>query len=251
VDITGAYLNADMSDHVLMRIKSDIAQYLVQVDPTYQGFVDPRGDIVVKLKKALYGCVQSSKLWYLNLKQLLETNNFRCTNSDTCVFVKRCRTVVIIVAIYVDDIIIQGEEGQLVEDVIELLRSAYHEVKVNRGTMHQYLGMMMDFTTPGKIIIKMSGYIQSIMEACKVSSVAQTPANRDLFDLREEQPLLSENEQKEIRSIVYQLLYVCNRVITEALLAVNFLCTRVGSQQTQSSSSIHQRKEGCWNYPLV
>jgi hypothetical protein len=65
------------------------------------------------------------------------------------------------------------------------------------------------------------------MEACKISSVAQTPANRDLFDLREEQPLLSENEQKEMRCIVYQLLYLCNRVIPEALLAVNFLCTRV------------------------
>jgi hypothetical protein len=30
-----------------------------------------------------------------------------------------------------------------------------------------------------------------------------------------------------MRSIVYQLLYVCTRVVPEALLAVNFLCTRV------------------------
>jgi hypothetical protein len=70
--------------------------------------------------------------------------------------VKIYGTVVIIVAIYVDDIIIQSEEGRLVEDVIELLKSAYHEVKVNRGTTHQYLGMMMDFTTRGKVIMDIS-----------------------------------------------------------------------------------------------
>jgi hypothetical protein len=34
--------------------------------------------------------------------------------------------------------------------------------------------------------------------------------------------------QAEMRSPVSQLLYVCTRVVPEALLAVNFLCTRVG-----------------------
>jgi hypothetical protein len=76
VDITGAYLNADMSDHVLLKINSDIAKYLIDIDPAYEAFQNEKGEIVVKLLKALYGCVQSSKLWYLTLKRLFIANGF-------------------------------------------------------------------------------------------------------------------------------------------------------------------------------
>jgi hypothetical protein len=49
---------------------------------------------------------------------IIESNDFKCTNNDPCVFVKIYGTVVIVVAISVDDIIIESEEGRLVEDVI-------------------------------------------------------------------------------------------------------------------------------------
>jgi hypothetical protein len=44
----GAYLNADMEDHVLMKINSEIAQHLIDLDPTYAAFANEKGDILVK-----------------------------------------------------------------------------------------------------------------------------------------------------------------------------------------------------------
>jgi hypothetical protein len=225
VDITGAYLNADMSDHVLMKINHDIAKYLIEADPTYESFKNEKGELVVKLLKALYGCVQSSKLWYLTLKRLFVADGFNCSSHDECVFIKHVEGILIVIAVYVDDIILQSECQDLINSVIDLLRTNFHEIKVNRGKTHQYLGMMFDYNNPGKVIIKMTGYINDLVEKFGINSTTSTPAN--LFVVDETEPLLSEQGQKEMRSVVYQLLYVCTRVVPEALLAVNFLCTRV------------------------
>lgn len=227
VDITGAYLNADMDERVLMRLNKDIAQHLVDMDPTYAQYRNEKGDVVVKLLKALYGCVQSSKLWYLTLKRLFTAEGFKCSTHDECVFVKEDAGVLIIVAVYVDDIIIQSSEESMINKIINILKSSFLEIKVNRGKVHQYLGMMFNYETPGKVSIKMTGYINDLVEKMGVSSTASTPATRDLFKIDDSEQLLDQKGQDEVRSVVYQLLYVCTRVVPEALLAVNFLCTRV------------------------
>ena len=93
-DVIGAYLNADMNDHVLMKIKSQLAQCLVVFDQADTNYLNEDGDLVIKLRKALYGCVQSSKLWYLTLRTVFEEDRFTCSNSDSCVFVKRTEDTV-------------------------------------------------------------------------------------------------------------------------------------------------------------
>jgi hypothetical protein len=58
-DIAGAYLNAEMKNaNVLMQLDRVQSQLLVQIDPTYKQYMRSNGSIIVKLKKALYGCIQ-------------------------------------------------------------------------------------------------------------------------------------------------------------------------------------------------
>jgi hypothetical protein len=125
-----------------MNIKCDLAEYLVRIDSNY---LNEKGDLLVKLKKALYGCVQSSKLWYLTLKKVFEEDGFTCSTNDPCVFVKRVGDVLVIVSVYVDDIILQSDHEEAINEVINLLKVKFHEIKVNRGKKHQYLGMLFDF----------------------------------------------------------------------------------------------------------
>ena len=47
-DITGGYLNADLSEPEFMRIPSDLAKILVQMDPSYSKFVNKGGSMIVK-----------------------------------------------------------------------------------------------------------------------------------------------------------------------------------------------------------
>ena len=69
VDISGAYLNADMALDmpVHMRLDQTMTVLIIDIDPSYSKYTDARGGVTVRLKKALYGCVESSKLWCENL----------------------------------------------------------------------------------------------------------------------------------------------------------------------------------------
>ena len=86
-DIGGAYLNASMGDNeTLMRLDPILSDILMELDTSYKQFTDERGEIVVRLDKALYGCIQSAKLWYDHLKSSLVGSGFKINPSDICVF---------------------------------------------------------------------------------------------------------------------------------------------------------------------
>ena len=70
VDIGGAFLNANMSQRVPvhMRLDKTMTEFIATLDPSYRAYLDDRGGVTVRLDKALYGCVESSGLWYENLK---------------------------------------------------------------------------------------------------------------------------------------------------------------------------------------
>ncbi len=63
-DIGGAYLNAFMTEEVLMTLSQFLSFRLVKLRPKYKKFLSKNGTLTVKLLKALYGCVQSVKLWF-------------------------------------------------------------------------------------------------------------------------------------------------------------------------------------------
>jgi hypothetical protein len=72
IDIGGAYLNAEMvGESVIMEINKEVTGIIREVLPEIAPFVRD-GKLLVKLKKALYGCIQSAKLWYLKLQSVLE-----------------------------------------------------------------------------------------------------------------------------------------------------------------------------------
>jgi hypothetical protein len=102
IDIGGAYLNANMAgeptvvelDYTLTRIAS---QYLPELLP----FVE-NGKLLVRLNKALYGCIQSAKLWYDKLIGTLEQLGFARNEVEPCVMTKTIDGKRCILTIYVD-----------------------------------------------------------------------------------------------------------------------------------------------------
>jgi Reverse transcriptase (RNA-dependent DNA polymerase) len=57
---------------------------------------------VVILNKALYGCIESAKLWYHELAGSLKTNAFKPNPRDICIFNKTTRNAQITIVVYVD-----------------------------------------------------------------------------------------------------------------------------------------------------
>ena len=64
-DVTGAYLQADMEDFLILRMVGASVDVICKVNGEYERFVtEERGKKVIylQLKKALYGCIQSAIL---------------------------------------------------------------------------------------------------------------------------------------------------------------------------------------------
>ena len=85
VDIAGAHLNADMKGSVWMILDPLMATYMCELRPDYAKYVRKDGTLVVRLKKALYGCIESAKLWYDNLSASMISDGFTKNSEDGCV----------------------------------------------------------------------------------------------------------------------------------------------------------------------
>ena len=64
IDVQQAYLNADMESDIFMWIPSPVSEILCGRDPDFRPFMHSNGNVLVKLMKAQYGCIESAKLWY-------------------------------------------------------------------------------------------------------------------------------------------------------------------------------------------
>ena len=101
IDFTLAFPQVDLDIDVFMEL------------PT--GMVGPDGSrkrYVLKLNKSLYGLKQASHNWFMYLCNSLENRGYVASSSDKCVFFKEG----IILLIYVDDILIIGQDDSIVKD---------------------------------------------------------------------------------------------------------------------------------------
>ena len=89
VDISGAYLNANMSK---VRLDRTMANFITNIDSRYKKYEDAGGGIIVLLKKALYGCVDSAGLWYENLRDTMSALGYTRNECDR-VYKERVRPV--------------------------------------------------------------------------------------------------------------------------------------------------------------
>ena len=234
VDIAGAYLNADMGDQeVLMNLDKTLAEILVKLKPEYKPFLRPDGTMIVKLTKALYGCIESARLWYENISKTLIALGFVQNPLDICVFNvvrngKQCS-----IALHVDDLMITCALQETIEWIISALEAKYSTITVNRGEVHSYLGMVFDFRKPGSVKITMERYTKDILDSYQVRGTAQTPATENLFVIDANSPALDSEQADEFHSRVAKLLFLCKRVRPEILTAVGFLTTRVQAPPLQ------------------
>ena len=232
LDVTGAYLNADMpedAEPVDMLLDPLLSQILCKHKPEYRRFLRSDGSMAVQLTKALYGCIQSAKLWYDLLCDFLKGLGFVQNSQDECVWNKGRGRNQVTVALYVDDLLITSSSDEQLESVVESVEKKFNGVTVHRGKKQEYLGMQLDFSVTGQVSIIMSGYEADVVKCMNIRGTATTPALPDLFDIDENLPKLEKERMDEFHSHVAKILYIAKRTRPDLLLAVQFLAQRVGA----------------------
>ena len=111
IDFDTAFLNATLPNEYK----------IVMEQPT--GFVHPQyPEFVCLLKKSLYGLKQAPKEWNSMLHQYLTENGFSRNLKDYGLYFKHDEMEIILVAVYVDDVLIIGP-SEMVKNFIEQLKS--------------------------------------------------------------------------------------------------------------------------------
>ena len=129
---------------------------------------------------------------------------------------------------YVDDNKISHVDPSIVMQVIGKIEEHFGAMTVTRGSTHQFLGMTVEYCD-GFAMITMREHIESAIteSEVKVGGRAVTPAKRDLFEIRDNSPILPEKQADRFHRTVAKLLYVSKWSRPDILLPVSFLCTCV------------------------
>ena len=96
VDVKNAFLHGEVDREIFME------------QP--RGF-EERPNYVCRLNKALYGLKQAPRAWYGKIVEFLVANGYYLASSDSCLFVKVTNTKTSIVSVYVDDLIVTGDDS--------------------------------------------------------------------------------------------------------------------------------------------
>ena len=243
VDIRGAFLNAHMTTGipVHMRLDKTMSDMLITLDSTYKRYADGGGRVVVLLKRALYGCVESAALWYENLKTTLTGLGYTRNESDVCVFNRTdIRGVQCTATVHVDDLLITSKSKEMISELTEGLQARYGEITLAHGPLINYLGMAFDFSCAGETRVSMAGYVDKMLESSGVLSIAETPATDGLFETRPDAIMVKEEVRVWFHHVTAQLVYLAKRVKPECLTAVAYLATRVTRCSVDDVDKLHR-----------
>ncbi|GKC31830.1 putative ribonuclease H-like domain-containing protein, partial [Tanacetum coccineum] len=116
-------------DEVFMDVKSaflygKIKEEVYVCQPP--GFEDPNfPDIVYKVEKALYGLHQAPKAWYETLSTYLLDNRFQRGKIDKTLFIKRDKSDILLVQVYVDDIIFGSTRKEMCTEFEKMMHKKF------------------------------------------------------------------------------------------------------------------------------
>jgi hypothetical protein len=101
--------------------------------------VKGKKEIVCKLKKSLYGLKQSPRMWYQKFDTYILGLGFVRSRADHCVYSKQVGNHFIYVVLYVDDMLLIGNNMDVIKEVKSQLSSKF-DMK-DLGAANFILGM--------------------------------------------------------------------------------------------------------------
>ena len=231
IDVKGAYLNANLKDvTVHIRMQKDLVQVLIELYPHYQPFVRADGSMILRVKKALYGLIESAMLWYQNLKATLLSLGYVNLEADQGMFIRTTPLGKSTICVHVDDLLITSTHISHDIHLRDGMNAAYKGITLHEGTNLTYLGMLIDVDKPHKTIsVSQPGYIDDLIKSYAPRIMHKTPCTPGIMKIT---PNAQAIDISEHRSKVMQLSYLSNRSRPDILYAVSYLITRLNCPTT-------------------
>ena len=150
-DVTNAFTQADLDD----------VDIWVEPPKGFDTAKDRFGTLVLKLKKALYGTKQASRLWQQTLAAFLIKLGFIRSSSDPCIFLLEKDKGILIIGIYVDDIIL-AHNRILFQWFCDIFLGRFRGKHL--GRLNWFLGMAIDQDDEYRINVSQERYVLNMLD---------------------------------------------------------------------------------------
>ena len=83
-----------------------------------------------------------------------------------CTFNKMVNSEQITIQFYVDDLKVSHKDHAVLDDFLDDLRSEFgqvDELTKNKGLVHEYLGITIDYSIAGKVVFTMFDYLENMI----------------------------------------------------------------------------------------
>ena len=151
MDVKNAFLNGDLHEEVYM---------------TPPPGIDHQPGEVCRLRKALYGLKQAPRAWFEKFSTVITSLGFVPSNHDSALFVRCTSAGRILLSLYVDDMIITGDD----HSGIELLKHdlAHRFAMKDLGLLRYFLGIEVAQSKKG-YLLSQTKYISDLFTRARLS----------------------------------------------------------------------------------
>ncbi|GJY42604.1 putative RNA-directed DNA polymerase [Tanacetum coccineum] len=154
LDIQNAFLHGNLKEQVYMK------------QPP--GFIDPqRPNHVCLLHKSLYGLKQAPRAWFERLSKALFDLGFKGSKTDPSLFIYSRGDTLLYILVYVDDIIVTGNNKGTIDNIICQLGSAF--ALKDLGPLNYFLGIEI-VPYVSSILLSQKKYILELLQSAGLSN---------------------------------------------------------------------------------
>uniref|UniRef100_A0A2N9HLK9 Uncharacterized protein n=1 Tax=Fagus sylvatica TaxID=28930 RepID=A0A2N9HLK9_FAGSY len=132
MDVKNAFLNGDLSEEVYMQPPPGLSHPLEKV---------------CRLRRALYGLKQAPRAWFAKFSSTVSQLGFSISSYDSALFLRRTGKDTILLLLYVDDMIITGDDLNGIQELKAFLSQNF-EMK-DLGHLSYFLGLEITSSDDG------------------------------------------------------------------------------------------------------
>ncbi len=172
------------------------------------GYVDQtHPNLVCRLKKALYGLKQAPRACLNKIGQYFVTSGFQTSNANFSLYVKKTNHGIVVIVIYVDDLIITGDNDANIFDLKKLLKQKF-EMK-DLGELRYFLNIELIQSPNGIWLLQRQYALNKLFEygmmRCKPISI---PLEQNVKLSVDERDLVEDTTMYRciIRSLIYMTI---------------------------------------------
>ncbi|KAG5521631.1 hypothetical protein RHGRI_034005 [Rhododendron griersonianum] len=159
MDVKNAFLNGDLTEEVYMRPPP--------------GYNHPPNK-VCKFHRALYGLKQAPRAWFAKFSTTIQNFGFSSSQYDFALFIRKSARGIIFLLLYVDDMIITGDDNVGISDLKAFLSKQFQMKDL--GTVSYFLGLEISSTSDGYYLTQ-AKYASDLLSCAGITDnkTASTP----------------------------------------------------------------------------